>query len=41
MKAPVDFNECTLEDLYTMNEKMGFEFVIEDGRITDDVIETY
>ncbi len=27
--------EATLEDLYELHDKKGFEFVIEDGEITD------
>lgn len=26
--------EATLEDFYELNEKKGFEFVIEDGKVT-------
>lgn len=25
---------ATLEDLYELNEKKGFEFVVEDGKVT-------
>ena len=31
--------QATLEDLYELHEKKGFEFVIEDGVITDVIHE--
>jgi hypothetical protein len=27
--------QATLEDLYELHDKKGFEFVVEDGEITD------
>lgn len=30
-----DINKATLEELYELHEKKGYEFVIEDGVISD------
>lgn len=30
----IDFNEMTLEELITINNYLGFEFLINDGKIT-------